>query len=267
MQDFFTSIQSWSPILGVVLVVIGFALRLNPLIVVTVAGIAAALLAGIDPITILSTFGTGFTNSRSISVAFIVLPIIGLAERFGLQQQAKRLVSRLATLTAGRLLAIYLFFRQASSALGLTSLGGPAQMVRPVVYPMAEGAVARKHGDYLPERVRERVKGHSAGADTVGLFFGEDCFVAIGSVLLITAFVDSTYGLTLDAIQIAVWAIPTAIAAFLIHGFRLLRLDGVVERDMKAAIAEGWTPEQEEADQRAAEQAALAAARESEARA
>ncbi len=260
MQDFLTSIQSWSPILGVLLVVIGFALRLNPLLVVTFSGIAAALLAGINPVKILETFGTGFTNSRLISVAFIVLPIIGLVERYGLQQQAKRLVSRLAKLTAGRLLAIYLLIRQLTASMGLVSLGGPAQMVRPVVYPMAEGAVSRKHGKYLPERVRERVKGHSAGADTVGLFFGEDCFVAIGSVLLITAFVDSTYNLKLDAINIAVWAIPTAIAAFLVHGFRLLRLDKTIDKDMEAARAEGWTPEQEEAEQKAAEQAALAAA-------
>jgi uncharacterized membrane protein len=260
MHDFFASIQSWSPILGVLLVVIGFALRFNPLIVVTVAGIAAALLAGINPVTILESFGTGFTNSRLISVAFIVLPIIGLVERYGLQQQAKRLVSKLATLTAGRLLAFYLLIRQLTAAVGLTSLGGPAQMVRPVVYPMAEGAVARKHGAFLPERVRERVKGHSAGADTVGLFFGEDCFVAIGSVLLITAFVDSTYNLKLDAIQIAIWAIPTAIVAFLVHGFRLLRLDATIDKDMEAARAEGWTPEKEEAEQKAAEQSAIAAA-------
>jgi uncharacterized membrane protein len=50
--------------------------------------------------------------------------------------------------------------------------------------------------------------------------------VAIGSVLLITSFVNASYHLKLDPLQIAVWAIPTAIAAFVIHGFRLLRLDG-----------------------------------------
>lgn len=238
---------NWLPLIGVALVVLGFALRLNPLLVVTASGIIAALLAGIDFVKILEVFGTGFTSSRTISVAFIVLPVIGLVERYGLQHEAKRLISKAAKLTAGRLLVIYLAFRQITAMLGLTSLGGPAQMVRPVVYPMAEGAAQRKHGDYLPERVRERIKGHSAGADTVGLFFGEDVFVAVGSVLLITAFVDSTYHLSLDALQIALWAIPTAIAAFLVHGFRLLRLDGVIDREMQKARAEGWTAEQEKA--------------------
>ena len=220
-------------LLGVLIVVAGFALRLNPLIVVTVAGIVSAVLAGMSPLQILDAFGTGFANSRSISLAFIVLPVVGLAERFGLQQQARRLIEKAARLTAGRLLLLYLFVRQTSAALGLTSIGGVAQMVRPVIYPMAEGAVLRAHGD-VPERVTEAVKAQSAAADTVGAFFGEDVFVAIGAVLLITAYVDANYHLKLDALQIAIWALPTAIAAFLIHGFRLLRLD----REIAAALAE-----------------------------
>ena len=218
-------------LLGVLIVVAGFALRLNPLIVVSVAGIVSALLAGMSPLQILDAFGTGFASSRSISLAFIVLPVVGLAERFGLQQQARRLIEKAARLTAGRLLLLYLLVRQTAAALGLTSIGGVAQMVRPVIYPMAEGAVLRAHGK-VPERVTEAVKAHSAAADTVGAFFGEDVFVAIGAVLLITAYVDANYHLKLDALQIAIWALPTAIAAFLIHGFRLLRLD----REIAAAI-------------------------------
>lgn len=212
-------------LLGVLLVVAGFALRINPLLVVTVAGVVSALLGGLSPLHVLDSFGTGFAASRSITIAFIVLPVIGLLERYGLQQRAKMLISRAATLTAGRLLLIYLFIRQLAAALGLTSIGGVAQMVRPVIFPMAEGAAMRAYGE-LPERVTETIKAHAAAADTVGVFFGEDCFVAIGSVLLIAAYVDTSYHLKLDALQIAIWAVPTAIAAFAIHGFRLLRLDG-----------------------------------------
>jgi uncharacterized membrane protein len=212
-------------LLGVLLVVVGFALRVNPLLVVTLAGIVSALIAGMTPLEILNVFGDGFTNSRSITIVFMVLPVIGLLERYGLQQQAKALVSRAAALTAGRLLLFYLFVRQVAASIGLTSIGGAAQMVRPVIYPMAEGAAVRLHGD-LPEEVTETLKAHAAAADTIGVFFGEDCFVAIGSVLLITSFVNASYHLKLDPLQIAIWAIPTAIAAFVIHGFRLLRLDG-----------------------------------------
>lgn len=214
------------PLLGVLIVVLGFAFRLNPLIIVTIAGIASALLAGISPSHILDSFGNGFANSRSISLAFIVLPVVGLAERYGLQQRAKTLIERSADLTVGRLLLVYLFVRQTAAAVGLTSIGGVAQMVRPVIYPMAEGAAMRRFGKTLSEAVTDQVKAHAAAADTVGAFFGEDVFVAIGSVLLITSYVDANYHLKLDALQIALWAIPTAVAAFAIHGFRLLRLDG-----------------------------------------
>ena len=133
-------------LLGVAVVVLGFALRFNPLLVVTVAGIVSALLGGLSPLHVLEAFGTGFASSRSISIAFIVLPVIGLLERYGLQQRAKTLIARAAALTAGRLLLAYLFIRQLTAAVGLTSIGGTAQMVRPVIYPMAEGAAMRSYG-------------------------------------------------------------------------------------------------------------------------
>lgn len=211
-------------LLGVLIVVVGLALRFNPLLVVTVAGITSALLGGLNPLQVLEAFGTGFAGSRSVTIAFIVLPVIGLLERYGLQQRAKMLISQAAALTAGRLLLLYLFIRQLAASVGLTSIGGTAQMVRPVIYPMAEGAAMRAYGG-LPERLTETIKAHAAAADTVGAFFGEDCFVAIGSVLLIAGYVNANYHLKLDPLQIAIWAIPTAIAAFVIHGFRLLRLD------------------------------------------
>ena len=216
-------------LLGVALVVVGFALRFNPLLVVMVSGIVAALLGGLSPLHIFEAFGSGFAASRSVTLAFLVLPVIGLLERYGLQQRARALVAQASSLTAGRLLLAYLFIRQMTAAFGLTSIGGTPQMVRPVIYPMAEGAVMRTHGA-VPEAVTEIIKANAAAADTIGVFFGEDCFVAIGSVLLIAAYVNASYHLKLDPLQIAIWAVPTAIAAFLIHGFRLLRLDAQVAR-------------------------------------
>ncbi|WP_433274089.1 DUF969 domain-containing protein [Pseudonocardia xinjiangensis] len=216
-------------LIGVALVIVGFALRINPLLVVTVAGIATAAIAGIGPVEILDAFGTGFAGSRSVTTFVIVLPVIGLIERYGLQDQAKHLIGKLSKLTTGRLLAAYLFIRQVTAAVGLNSIGGPAQTVRPLVYPMAEGAAVQKYGD-LPEKMTEKIKGHAAGADNVGVFFGEDIFVAIGSILLITSFVDTTYNLTLEPLALALWAIPTGVAALLIHGTRLLLLDRQLAR-------------------------------------
>ncbi|AGP60071.1 MULTISPECIES: DUF969 domain-containing protein [Streptomyces] len=221
-------------LLGVLVVILGFATRRNPLLVVGVAGIATGLLAKLSPQEILAAFGNGFASSRSVTIFVITLPVIGLLERHGLQEQARTLIGRLGKLTTGRFLALYLLLRQLTAALGLTSIGGPAQSVRPMVAPMAEGAAERRHGP-LPERVRERVRSYSASADTVGLFFGEDCFLAIGSILLITGFVNTTYHTHLEPLQLALWAIPTAVCAFLIHGFRLLRLDRSLDHDLAAS--------------------------------
>ncbi|HEX4224708.1 MAG TPA: DUF969 domain-containing protein [Pseudonocardiaceae bacterium] len=211
-------------LIGVLLVVIGFALRLNPLMVVTVAGIVTGLLGGLSPVAILNAFGTGFASSRSVTVYIVVLPVIGLIERFGLQEQVRRMIAKLSSATPGRLLALYQLLRQITAALGLSSIAGPAQTVRPLVFPMAEGAALRRYDTVTP-KMTERIKWFAASADNVGVFFGEDIFVAIGSVLLITAFVNSAYHVKLDAFQIAVWAIPSAVVALVVHGGRLLYLD------------------------------------------
>ncbi|MCW2944891.1 MAG: rane protein [Actinoallomurus sp.] len=231
-------------LIGVLLVVAGFALRLNPLVVVTVAGIVTGLLGKLSPLAILNAFGNGFAGSRSVTLFIIVLPVIGLIERFGLQEQGRRLIARLSALTTGRLLVLYQLIRQVSSALGLASINGPAALVRPLVYPMAEGAAERRFGPALPEAMREKIKGFSASADTVGQFFGEDIFVAIGSILLITGFVDTAYGLKLDALHVALWAIPTAICAFAIHGARLFLLDRQLT---SMALAAGLTKNDKDA--------------------
>lgn len=78
--------------------------------------------------------------------------------------------------------------------------------------------------------MREKVRSFAASADTVALFFGEDIFVAVGSILLISGFLDATNGLKLEAQPIALWAIRTAICAFLIHGARMLMLDRQLAR-------------------------------------
>ncbi|AHH96216.1 DUF969 domain-containing protein [Kutzneria viridogrisea] len=218
-------------LLGVALVVVGFALRLNPLLVVTASGIVTAVLGGVTPSQILDAFGNGFAGSRSVTIYVVTLPAIGLLDRFGLQQQATRLIGKLRVLTTGRLLATYLLIRQGTAALGLTGICGPAQTLRPLIAPMALGAATRRHGE-LSDPAIERVKAYSASADTVGLFFGEDIFLAVGSILLITGFVDTTYHLKLDALQIALWAIPTAVCALVIHSARLLWLDRRLAKEL-----------------------------------
>lgn len=207
---------------GIAVIVAGFMLRFNPLLVIMASALATGLAAGLDFHAIVAAFGKAFNGARYVSIIWIVLPVIGLLEAFGLQERARTLISGLRGASVGRLLAGYLLLRQLTSAMGLTSVAGHAQTVRPLVAPMAEAA-AEQQGT-LSEVSRERVKAHAAAVDNVGLFFGEDIFLAIGSILLMKGLLE-TYGVVLEPFDLSVWAIPTAIAAFLIHGFRLWRLD------------------------------------------
>ena len=216
-------VSSYLPLLGILVVVLGFLLKFNPLLVVTVAAFVTGLAAGLDPLAVLAALGKSYNDNRFITVVYIVLPVIGLLERHGLQQRARALVAGLRGATAGRLLLAYLLIRQGLSALGLISVAGPAQTVRPLVAPMAEAAAEKQRPD-LDEDGREEVKAFAAASDNVGLFFGEDIFIAIGSILLIKGVFD-TYGIEIAPLHLSVWAIPTAILAFLIHGTRLLWLD------------------------------------------
>ena len=216
------------PLLGIALVVLGFALRFNPLLVVAVAAIVTGLLGHMPFLNVLGVLGHGFNENRIVTLIYIVLPVIGLLERYGLQQQARALIMRMRRATTGRLLVLYMVFRQIFAALGLTSVAGQAQTVRPLVAPMALAAAEKEHGP-LDEDTAERVKAMSAATDNVGLFFGEDIFIAVSSILLIQGALKA-FGIELTPFELSVWAIPSAICAFLIHSTRLLLLDRQLKR-------------------------------------
>ncbi|MDC8753975.1 DUF969 domain-containing protein [Erythrobacter sp. sf7] len=215
--------MNYWPLLGIALVVIGFALRFNPLLVVVGAAVATGLLAGLDPVAVIEALGKAFNDNRYISVTWIILPVIGLLERHGLQERARAVIAGVRGATMGRLLVIYLGFRQITAALGMKDIGGHPQAVRPLVAPMAEAAAEQSHGP-LADDEREQVRAMAAATDNIGLFFGEDIFFAIASILLIQGVFESA-GYPLTPLQLSVWAIPTAICAFIIHSWRITALD------------------------------------------
>jgi uncharacterized membrane protein len=113
-------------------------------------------------------------------------------------------------------------FRQVTAALGLISIAGQTQTIRPIIAPMAEAARASETGvEALDSSEAQNVRAFAAGTDNIGLFFGEDIFLAIGSILLMVGFLEQN-GITVEPLHLSVWAIPTAIAAFLVHGCRIL---------------------------------------------
>ncbi len=240
------TINLW-PLIGVAIIAVGFILRLNPLLAVIVATVSTAFAAGFGVEQVLTAIGTGFLKTRNLPlIIFLPLAVIGLLERHGLRQQAQNFISGIKAATAGRLLIVYLAVRQLTAAVGLTSLGGHPQMVRPLIAPMAEGATESRYGS-LPDHIRYKLRAYSAAADNVGLFFGEDIFVAFGAIVLMTTFLSKS-GIEVAPLHVALWGIPTAIAAFTIHAWRSYRLDGQLAKEfaqysdtleMSAAVQSG----------------------------
>jgi uncharacterized membrane protein len=213
---------------GVAVVILGFAVRLNPLLVVVAAAFITGILAGIPPLQLTAMLGKAFNDNRLVSAAFLVLPLVGVLERAGIREQAGRLIARLRGVSVGRLLISYMVFRQLTTAIGLMPIAGQAQTIRPIVAPMAETAAEAETGE-ITEETRQAVRAMSAATDNVAVFFSEDIFVAIGSVLLMVGFLASS-GIVMDAIQLSVWAIPTALCAFAVQAARLLLFDRRLRR-------------------------------------
>lgn len=225
------TISLW-PLTGIAVIVAGFLLRFNPVLVVIIAGIVTGVAAQMPVTDILGKLGEGFLNTRNLPfILLIPLAVIGLLERHGLKERAQAWIAKIRGATVGRLLIVYLFTRETSAALGLTSLGGHPQMVRPLLAPMAQGAAEKRYGD-LPGAVRYRLRAMSAATDNVGLFFGEDLFVAFGAIIFMHNFILEAGGIQTEPLHIALWGIPTAICAFLIHGARLWRLDSYLQREL-----------------------------------
>jgi uncharacterized membrane protein len=215
-------------LLGVAVVVVGFAVRLNPLLVVVLAAFVTGWAAHIPPLQLLAALGKAFNDNRLVSAALLVLPLVGVLERAGIQARARTLIGRFRGVSAGPLLIGYMAFRQLTAALGLISIAGQAQTVRPLLAPMAEAAMENRLGE-LDEPTRHAIRAQAAATDNVAVFFGEDIFLAIGSVLLIVGFLASN-GITVEPLHLSLWAIPSAVAAFVLHGVRLMLFDRGLRR-------------------------------------
>ena len=211
--------MSYWPLLGVAVVVAGFVLRRNPALVVVIAGLVSGIAAGMRVDELLALLGTSFVSNRALLLFVLTLPVIGLLEHHGLRERAQAWIAGFRGLTLARLLVSYLGLRQLLSMFGLIDLAGHAQTVRPLLAPMSEAAAAQD-GRALADGERAEVRALAAATENVGRFFGEDVFLAFGAVLLIQGLYERQ-GIVLEPLEIALWALPTAIAAFAIHALRI----------------------------------------------
>lgn len=201
-------------LIGILVIIVGFILKLDTIAVVLSAGIVTGLLGGMNIIEILNTLGSSFTTQRGMAMFLLILPIISLCERYGLKERATELIGKIKGMSSGRISTLYLFIRQIAISAGVKL--GHAEFVRPLIEPMSQGAAAVKYGD-LDEESKEEIKAMAAAADNYGNFFAQNIFVANSGVLLIVGALQEL-GYAVDALSVAKAAIPVAIIA-LIFGF------------------------------------------------
>ena len=226
----------WS-LIGVLLVVIGFALKFDPLAIVVIAGVVTGLIGGLGIVEVLEILGRAFVANRVVTIFIITLPVIGLMERYGLRERAAWSIGQIKQAKASGVLSLYLVIRVIVGAFGLR-IGGHPQFVRPLILPMAEGATQASY-DNVPEKDQEKIKWYSAAAENYGNFFGQNIFPFAAGVLLIVGtlsehgLIPADYGMinvSRAAIPMGVIAIIVGIGQFALNERKLKKVATLKDR-------------------------------------
>ncbi len=239
-------------LIGIVIVVAGLALKLRTTLVVVTAGLATGLVAGLPLLSsagifegvpvltkpgqegIINILGRAFADNRLMTLFIITLPAIGLAERYGLQEQSAEFIRRISAATVGRLLITYQLFRVLMGILGIRLLGHPA-FVRPLVFPMALGAAeaeaSARTAEALPEGEVERIKAASAASENYGNFYGQNLSPVQAGVLLVYGTLSSpALGYPVSLWSIVLYAVPVATLSVVVAAAQFLLLDKLMRR-------------------------------------
>jgi uncharacterized membrane protein len=223
---------------GIAIVLVGLAFRLRPTLVVVAAALVTGLAAGLPLFSaagkagIVDMLGKGFADNRLMTLFIITLPAIGMAERYGLQQQSAVWIRRIHAATAGRLAALYQLFRIVVGALGLR-LGGHASFVRPLILPMAIGAT-EANGDKVSERSVEKIKAATAASENYGNFYGQNLAPVQAGILLVYG-VMKGLGYTVSLWDLVKYTVPVVAASFILGFIQFALLDRSIRRDLKRA--------------------------------
>ena len=200
-------------LIGIVIIVLGFALKFDVLATVLLAGLVTGIVAGMDIPHILSILGESFVSNRLMSIFLIIFPVIAIIERYGLKERAAYLIGKIKNASAGKVLAIYMLVRTAASAFNVR-IGGHVQFVRPLILPMSEAAAKVSKQSDLSENEVEELKGHAAAVENFGNFFAQNCFAAASGGVLIQGTLSMYKEVTLPSIAMASIPVMVITVAF-----------------------------------------------------
>lgn len=214
-------------LIGIVIIVLGFALKFDVLATVLLAGLVTGIVAGMNIPHILSILGESFVSNRLMSIFLIIFPVIAIIERYGLKERAAYLIGKIKNASAGKVLAIYMLVRTAASAFNVR-IGGHVQFVRPLILPMSEAAAKVSKQSDLSENEVEELKGHAAAVENFSNFFAQNCFAAASGVVLIQGTLSMYKEVTLPSIAMA--SIPVMVITVVFTYLQVFLFDRKVKK-------------------------------------
>ncbi|MCL2201426.1 MAG: DUF969 domain-containing protein [Oscillospiraceae bacterium] len=202
-------------LLGIVIVIVGFILKLEPILIILLGLTVTAIVSLMDPITLLSAIGSSFVSNRNMAIFILILLVTGTMERNGLKESAAKLIGKVKGASPGKIIGAYGIMR-GFFAMFNVSFGGVAGFVRPVIMPMAIGAIEAK-GDVPNEEHVEKIKGMSSGMENTAWFFWQVLFITGSGNLLVQqtlaglGFEVELFALVRQVIPVSIFAMVWAI--------------------------------------------------------
>jgi uncharacterized membrane protein len=241
---------------GIAVILVGLALRLRTTLVVVAAALVTGLAAGLPLLSsegvftgvplitiegkagIINMLGKAFVENRFVTLFIMTLPIIGLAERYGLQEQAGLVIRRFKVATVGRLAILYQLFRVLHGTLGIRLNGHPS-FVRPLVYPMSIGAAEAQLGvvskSDIPSETVERIKAATAASENFGNFYGQNLSPVQAGILLVYGAMQGL-GYTVSLLRLVLFSVPIVIASVILGGLQFWWLDRTLVKKVKRGV-------------------------------
>jgi len=202
-------------LIGILIVIVGFALKFNPIAIVMAAGFVTALVGGMGITAFLTTLGTTFITNRYMALFMLMIPVIGFIERNGLKLTAAKAIAKINSATPVKVIMTYGVVRSFFAAFNV-SFGGVAGFVRPIVTPMAIGTI-EKDGNKIEEKDAEDIKGMGAAIENIAWFYGQVLFLAGAGLLLVKGTLDPL-GYVVDPITAVKAEIPVLVFGLIVSG-------------------------------------------------
>lgn len=197
-------------LLGILIIIIGFAMKRDAILIIMSSAIVTALVGGLGITGFLETLGSSFVKNRNIAIFILIILVTSTLERNGLKEVAKDLISKFKNASAGAIAGIYTIMRGVFASFNI-SFGGVAGFVKPIILPMAIGVAESKDKDPNPAYIEE-IKGICSASENIGNFFCNVLFVGSSGALLVQGTLKDL-GYDVELIDLAKVEIPVAILA------------------------------------------------------